>query len=336
MRFYFLDHVRLVAAFAVMLYHYFYKGVIGGKILSDYQPQQLLKFGYLGVDIFFVISGFVIFLSYGRHSVKRFVYLRFRSIYPSFILCVFVTLALAYLSGERFTISTVLLNLVFLPEIFGFEWVDGVYWTLFFEVFFYSITAIFLLLRFNRFGLFIILLMWLTYYCWSLYDRRLGFFASGYFLHFILGALTAFIFADKNSASNRIYVCIFYFIYIAVFLLSAHFVYLNCANLIHVSSYFDRCIAVVTYLILVFLFYFSVFFIKDRYPSTELTKSAGRSSYFIYLLHAGVGYNVMHLIGTVSFHHVVIVACSVIFVSYVLARHVEERYLKFFDRFKPQ
>ncbi|WP_374226348.1 acyltransferase family protein [Flavobacterium davisii] len=50
-----LDHLRTFAILFVFLFHYF--------ILSDEQPEWLsrfVKFGWTGVDLFFVLSGFLI------------------------------------------------------------------------------------------------------------------------------------------------------------------------------------------------------------------------------------------------------------------------------------
>jgi peptidoglycan/LPS O-acetylase OafA/YrhL len=54
-KFYGLDHLRALAISYVLLFHYF--------ILSDGQPEWLpgfAKFGWSGVDLFFVLSGFLI------------------------------------------------------------------------------------------------------------------------------------------------------------------------------------------------------------------------------------------------------------------------------------
>ncbi len=92
-----LTGLRGVAACFVVVYHYF--NMSTG--LGFFKP--LLLHGYLSVDLFFVLSGFVISMTYGSLFADRvtaqdyvgFLYRRLGRIYPLYI---FVTLALAELS----------------------------------------------------------------------------------------------------------------------------------------------------------------------------------------------------------------------------------------------
>lgn len=62
-RFYFLDKLRFFCAFGVLLYHYTTIGQAPNKhSVYDYPTlDAVFRYGYLGVDVFFMISGFVIF-----------------------------------------------------------------------------------------------------------------------------------------------------------------------------------------------------------------------------------------------------------------------------------
>jgi peptidoglycan/LPS O-acetylase OafA/YrhL len=82
-----LDHLRALAILYVFLFHYF--------ILSEGQPQWLpdiAKFGWTGVDLFFVLSGFLISsqlffqIKQGQNiSLKQFFLKRFFRIIPVFL-----------------------------------------------------------------------------------------------------------------------------------------------------------------------------------------------------------------------------------------------------------
>lgn len=82
-----LDHLRALAILYVFLFHYF--------ILSEGQPQWLpdiAKFGWAGVDLFFVLSGFLISsqlffqIKQGQNiSLKQFFLKRFFRIIPVFL-----------------------------------------------------------------------------------------------------------------------------------------------------------------------------------------------------------------------------------------------------------
>lgn len=85
-----LDHLRALAIFYVFLFHYF--------ILSGGQPEWLpdfAKFGWTGVDLFFVLSGFLISsqlfvqIKQGQNiSFKQFFLKRFFRIIPAFLVTV--------------------------------------------------------------------------------------------------------------------------------------------------------------------------------------------------------------------------------------------------------
>ena len=85
-----LDHLRALAIAFVFLFHYF--------ILSGKQPEWLpgfAKFGWTGVDLFFVLSGFLISsqlfaqIQKGQKiSFKQFFLKRFFRIIPAFLVTV--------------------------------------------------------------------------------------------------------------------------------------------------------------------------------------------------------------------------------------------------------
>lgn len=59
-----LDYSRFFAAIIVVAFHYTFNGINNGKIASiDYMPSvvSITKYGYIGVELFFMVSGYVIF-----------------------------------------------------------------------------------------------------------------------------------------------------------------------------------------------------------------------------------------------------------------------------------
>jgi len=82
-----LDLLRFVAAAAsVVIYHYTYRPEISGTIDENvfWLLQEISRFGYHSVTLFFMISGFVILWSSEVYSAREFVVERFTRLFPSF------------------------------------------------------------------------------------------------------------------------------------------------------------------------------------------------------------------------------------------------------------
>jgi len=132
-----LDVLRGIAAIAVVIYHntWFIK-----------HEGPAFNYGKTGVELFFMISGFVIFMSIGH--VKKgsdFVVNRVARLYPAYWLCVSFTFglqlcnALLYPKPESNLHLTrdYLVNLTMFQYYFKVQDLDGPYWTLIIEMVFY-------------------------------------------------------------------------------------------------------------------------------------------------------------------------------------------------------
>jgi peptidoglycan/LPS O-acetylase OafA/YrhL len=138
-----LDLLRFVAAVSVMLAHYSFAGALAGRTapVGLDAIDAWTRYGYLGVHLFFVISGFVIARTAFATAPMAFFASRFARVFPTFLLCVPATaLILAWLRPELFRLGwiDVLANLTFFPQLLGRTYIDGVYWTLSYEVIFYT------------------------------------------------------------------------------------------------------------------------------------------------------------------------------------------------------
>jgi peptidoglycan/LPS O-acetylase OafA/YrhL len=146
-----LDLLRLIAASAVVVYHYTYTPLIEGQLSpATFNGLQLLsRYGYLGVDLFFMISGFVILWSAEGKTPSQFVRSRFLRLYPMFWIGLAITL-LTLLIADRadgLTLGDVAANVTMLPRYLGSPLLDSVYWTLAVEFKFYVCIFLALLVR---------------------------------------------------------------------------------------------------------------------------------------------------------------------------------------------
>jgi peptidoglycan/LPS O-acetylase OafA/YrhL len=150
-----LDGFRLLAATMVVFYHYV--GVPNAKIgrtgrtdvlawgtsaanVFPHFLNQLASYGWTGVELFFMISGFVICMSgWGRRPADFFVS-RVVRLVPAYWAATLLTAAVIMIfprltSGARF--SVVLTNLTMVQSAYGVPNLVPAYWTLFIELTFY-------------------------------------------------------------------------------------------------------------------------------------------------------------------------------------------------------
>jgi peptidoglycan/LPS O-acetylase OafA/YrhL len=152
-----LDLIRFVAASLVLTFHLAFFSWASSVGLNyelvgapKYPELAFTNAGWVGVEIFFVLSGFVIAQSAEGSSALRFLRGRVGRLMPAIWICSSLTLVvLLWLGGTDIHKGApdYFRTLIIYPS--G-PWIDGVYWTLTLEVFFYG--AIFLLLVFDLFN----------------------------------------------------------------------------------------------------------------------------------------------------------------------------------------
>jgi len=133
-----IDGLRGIASLLVMGFHFTtrYQDLYGHTTLI-----LGLRFGYLGVQLFFAISGFVILLT--LRNVKApmdFVVSRFSRLYPAYWTALAFTvllLTLAPLPGHELTTKQIAVNLTMFQGLLGITNVSDAYWSLEYELIFY-------------------------------------------------------------------------------------------------------------------------------------------------------------------------------------------------------
>ncbi|MCE6949616.1 acyltransferase [Cereibacter sphaeroides] len=143
-----LDGLRAVAVLTVVLYHFFQ------RFPNDFPYGDRIfpwvGFGYLGVHLFFMISGFAIAFTL-NHASGPLVFIRHRffRLWPPMLVCSLLTFVVMNVVDTPFTearrvgVEAFLPSLTFIaPFIWDkiipvSNWIDGAYWSLFVEVRFY-------------------------------------------------------------------------------------------------------------------------------------------------------------------------------------------------------
>lgn len=141
-RFVELDALRGIAAMIVLISHYIWAYAHYFNLLT--REKLYFKYGDWGVQFFFIISGFVIFMTLEKiSSVKEFAIARFFRLYPVYWICMFLTLTFIYFlpfpNWGPFSFFVILKNLTMLQGFMKTSHIDQVYWSLCVEIAFYAI-----------------------------------------------------------------------------------------------------------------------------------------------------------------------------------------------------
>ena len=154
-----IDHIQVlrgVAATLVLIAHSVDVSVRQGSWFGD-AWLPLGNFGAFGVDIFFVISGFVMPYSLegkrGADAARRFLLLRWIRIAPPYLIIVAALCILWWYQGVPATWRSIANAVLFLPFFDGSEFTEpplAIGWTLSFEFTFYLVVAAIVALSVRR------------------------------------------------------------------------------------------------------------------------------------------------------------------------------------------
>ena len=156
-----LDLVRFAAAIAVVMYHLAYwwwlpdiTGDQGHLLHEGLAPlREPFRWGWVGVQLFFTLSGFVIAFSANGKTATDFVKGRIKRLYPAAWICASVTLLCVEL-GRPEALAEYARSMTL--WVYG-PWISGVYWTLSVEIVFYVAVACMLRagIKLSNFGMFL-------------------------------------------------------------------------------------------------------------------------------------------------------------------------------------
>ncbi|MFK5892032.1 MAG: acyltransferase [Pseudomonadota bacterium] len=341
-----LDVLRFLAAFTVVLYHYSFYGYATNKTIGmEFQSLgSVFQYGHMGVELFFMISGFVILLSSENKTISHFIISRVTRLYPAYWVGVTLTTIVIVIYGsEMFNVSSYqyFINLTMINEMFHVRNIDGVYWTLFVEIRFYLLVFVLMLFRQMRF-LKIYLLIWviisILYHFIKLPNLINFFFISNVAPFFIAGAVFYIIYKNQKTL-------IFDYLILFLSFMSA-IMYLN-QKFLGMEEVFNLQFNSNVFLLILFSFYLIFYLLCKNILVIDKDKSTykvlGEVTYPLYLIHATLGYIIfinLHayfnkyilLISTIVFMIVISYLIHVIF-ERKLGRAMKKVMFHFVDHF---
>lgn len=288
-----LDLLRVFAAFGIMMYHFFFIGPLQGFYSMD-TFIQYAYFGEFGVDLFFILSGYSIFLSIKNKERKDFILSRIKRIYPAFFLCATFTLLCGFIMPDTSIADLVyryLFNFTFLQDFLDIAPLSSVYWTLMVEVKFYILIYFFAFTDWWRKDYHTIISLWLmiaivnTFLVHNILLEKM--LLTQYAGHFVMGMLIFSINSHEKSKMHSL-----------EFVLCSILIWNNCASY---SSWIQSLYEIGMTEFRMFLFvmviisgFFTLTNMEGRYYSggylSKCITYMSSCSYIFYLIHADLGY----------------------------------------------
>jgi peptidoglycan/LPS O-acetylase OafA/YrhL len=263
-----LDSLRAIAALAVVISH---------------TTAHHFNFGRYGVQLFFILSGFVIFKTVESvKTTKEFIIKRFFRLYPAYWFAVIITATVINLFSQIKHISFLefLFNLTMFQEHFKIKNVDWSYWSLTPELFFYFYMAILIFFKATRF-IFPVCIAWLIIILCNYFFKIENYFVFIRFFNirhgqlFIAGIMFYRIFYNKGNPFHN-YIMIAFTFFTSLLVYSVQY------------GIKDIAIAIPLSYLLFFLFIFN----KLNFLKFKPLFFIGNISYPLYLIHQDIAITV--------------------------------------------
>lgn len=276
-----LNMLRAVAAISVCLFHF----IIGPvNFINNETIRDIFGYGKYGVQLFFVISGFIIpwAISQNKYNIKnypKFLIKRLIRLEPPYLVSIVLVLIFYVLrnyfsinkSTVEYSTQQIALHIGYLIPFFkNYHWINEVYWTLAIEFQFYIFIGLaYLILSKEKYWTRII--FYIFYFIISFLgdDKLLPYWLPV----FLLGNLL-FLYKKRIIRCSELFIVgIIAFIFICFFMGVPIFV---------------SCI----------IPFFAILFFKEL--QTSITNQLGKISYSIYLIHTIIGSAIINILS----HHV--------------------------------
>jgi peptidoglycan/LPS O-acetylase OafA/YrhL len=325
-RLYDIDGLRLLAALCVVLFHYTFSGWAGGTSPVAFAAESSWsKYGYLGVDLFFMVSGFVVLMSAWGRSPRSFLVSRAVRLYPAYWVGIAITAVVTVTLGQglfQVSLPQVLANLTMFQAAPDIANVDVVYWTLWVELRFYLVILLFTWIGMTRGRLMAGLWGWLGL-TFAVEAGVLPGFADlivqSEFSHYFIAGMALFMlyrFGLTPQIALLVPACLGNAVFRAIG-------YADAVGERYAVSYSH---AVITALVVVIFLVMTLVALRvtQRLARPWLV-TAGALTYPLYLVHAHVGFVVFNRVGAAVDKYVLLFGLILVMlgVAYLVHRFVE-------------
>jgi peptidoglycan/LPS O-acetylase OafA/YrhL len=339
----YLDGHRGLAILLVIFFHAFYAWSEILPYQDSFAEFPLFKFGSLGVQLFFLLSGFVILMTLEKcNTVTDFIYQRWLRLFPAMLICSIVIFFSSGFFFERPLGEPIAKNLIpglifiepyILTKITGvsFQGLESVFWSLYIEFKFYVIAAFLYFLLGRKklvFSLFLCTTAWFfsaqlnqltentfIFYIFSLSDvlgfKYFGWFASG----------AAFYLSTKSEGD------FWYRVGVVGCVISSSILAISDNSLVISDNRLAAFFAAIGISLL-----FAVSLVSERLQSMLSHKFLlflGFISYPLYLLHENMMISIIlklspYLPTQISFILPVFAICFISFISLIIVKYIEK------------
>jgi peptidoglycan/LPS O-acetylase OafA/YrhL len=302
-----LDSLRGIAALAVVFFHYTTN--YRDKFSLDFSKIYDFEYGHYGVQLFFIISGFVIYMSLSKvKSVGEFVFKRFLRLFPTYWFSLSLTLLALFMfpiPNYQYSVKEILLNYTMFQGVIKIRNVDGSYWSLLPELFFYILMAFVIRFKFLT-KINYVVFIWLGLILLSsIKPSFLDVFLNLRFgMFFIAGIMFYQIKFHKDTFVEHFV--------IALSLISVYVVRKDLEYFLFATLIFS-------------LFYLFVYG-KLNFLNQKVLLFLGFISYPLYLIHQAFGYVIIYNLKNNGVNEIVAILLALfssIFIAWIIAKYVE-------------
>lgn len=285
-----LDGLRGIAILWVIAYHAYSRWFDYTNLLSATKNISIFKYGFLGVSLFFMISGFVIFMTLDKSkNFIEFMKRRWLRLFPAMLIVSIIIYFTGFFFYERPLSHPTLINMIpgltfISPTIFkitiGYriEDLESSFWSLYVEVIFYFLIGIIYFFLNRKFCIPLLLLAFLGFYTSSFLqnpfvDNITNTIGLPHYGWFIIGCSLYEIVNNREKALNLTFA-----ITAAITLIAIIF------------SHTHTDLTLVFYDILIIVLFVCSFYSHQLQDilSIKLLLIIGFASYPLYLIHEGM------------------------------------------------